>query len=238
MPELLSYLEEGPVLAIQLERPEPCNALNRQLQRELIAAWEYLEAEDGLLVGVIYGSANVFSVGHDVPELLKAADDNSMADPLDGLFPYTLSKPVIAAVEGKCFGLGFELALACDLRVAAEDASFGFPDTNLPVSYRLASVLLPRMTNVGIGLDLLLTGEVMGAEKMRQMRLVSRVAAPGEALSEALEIAQDMAARFKTAGAFKKQQIWQFSGLPPITALNLARSAAMALPEAANQNLI
>ena len=230
MPEFLSYREEGPVLVIQLKRPESGNALNRQLQRELIAAWEHLEAEDGLLVGVVHGSGGVFSVGHDVPELLNEADDSSMAAPLDGLFPYTLSKPVIAAVEGKCYGLGFELALACDLRIAAEDARFGFPDTNLPVSYRLASVLLPRMTNVGVSLDLLLTGEVMGAPQMQQMRLVSRVAAPGEALSQAVETAGDMARRFKSAGAFRKQQIWQFSGLPPITALNLARSAAMASP--------
>jgi enoyl-CoA hydratase len=226
MPELLSYIEEGPALVIQLERPDSGNALNRQLQRELIAAWEHLEAEDNLLAGVIHGVANNFSVGHDVPELLGASDDSSMADPLEGLFPYTLSKPVLAAVEGRCYGLGFELALACDLRIAAEDAQFGFPDTNLPVSYRLASVLLPRMTNVGIGLALLLTGEVMGAQKMQQMRLVSQVAPPGEALAQAVETAGDMARRFKTAGAFKKQQLWQFSGLPPVTALNLARSAA------------
>lgn len=227
MPESLSYQENGPVLLIQLERPQSGNALNRQLQGELLEAWEHLEAHDELLVGVVHGSANVFSVGHDVPELLNAADDSSMAAPLDGLFPYTLSKPVIAAVEGPCYGLGFELALACDLRIAAEDARFGFPDTNLPVSYRLASVLLPRMTNVGIGLDLLLTGEAMDAAKMQQMRLVSRVTAPGEALLQAVDTAEDMARRFKSVGALRKQQIWQFSGLPPITALNQARSASM-----------
>ena len=73
MPELLSYQEEGQVLVIRLERPESGNALNRQLQRELIAAWEHLEAEDGLLVGVVHGSGGMFSVGHDVPELLNAA---------------------------------------------------------------------------------------------------------------------------------------------------------------------
>ena len=230
MPQLLSYQEQGPVLVVRLERPESGNALNRQLQGELIAAWEHLEAADALLVGVVHGGANVFSVGHDVPELLNAADDSSMAAPLEGLFPYTLSKPVIAAVEGKCYGLGFELALACDLRIAAEDARFGFPDTDLPVSYRLASVLLPRMTNVGISLDLLLTGELMDARQMQQMRLLSRVAATGAALSQALETAAEMARRFNTAGAFRKQQIWQFSGLPPITALNLARSAATGPP--------
>lgn len=226
MPETLSYQERGPVLVVQMERPGSGNALNRQLQGELISAWEHLEAEDGLLVAVVHGTGGMFSVGHDVPELLNAADDSSIAIPLDGLFPYTLSKPVIAAVEGPCYGLGFELALACDLRIAAEDARFGFPDTNLPVSYRLATVLLPRMTNVGIGLDLLLTGEVMDAPKMLQMRLISQVSAPGEALSLAVDTAEGMVRRFRSAGAFRKQQIWQFSGLPPVTALNLARSAS------------
>lgn len=227
MPEFLSHQEIGPVLVVRLERPDSGNALNRQLQDELLEAWEHLEVQDGLSVGVIHGGPSVFSVGHDVPELLDAADDSSMAAPLDGLFPYTLSKPVIAAVEGPCYGLGFELALACDLRIAAEDARFGFPDTNLPVSYRLASALLPRMTNVGIGLDLLLTGGVMVAAKMQQMRLVNQVAPPGEALTLAVDTAQDMALRFESAGAFSKQQIWQFSGLPPVTALNLARSASV-----------
>ena len=146
---------------------------------------------------------------------------------MDGMFPLALSKPVIAAVEGGCYGLGFELALACDMRIAAKDARFGFPDTNLPVSYRLASVLLPRMTNVGIGLDLLLTGELMDADKMLQIRLVSRVTPPGDALGRAVETAQDMALRFGTAEAFRKQQLWQFSGLPPVTALNMARSVVM-----------
>ena len=228
MPELLSYQEEGPVLVVRLERPESGNVLSRQLQGELLSAWEHLESEDRLLAAVVHGGENVFSVGHDVPELLSAADDPSMAVPVEGMFPHILSKPVIAAVEGGCYGLGFELALACDLRIAGEDAQFGFPDTNLPVSYRLASVLLPRMTNVGVGLELLLTGELMDAQKMLQIRLVSRVTPTGEALAQAVDTVQDMARRFGAADAFRKQQLWQFSGLPPVTAMNMARSAVTA----------
>ena len=211
MPELLSYQEEGPVLVVRLERPESGNVLSRQLQGELLSAWEHLESEDRLLAAVVHGGENVFSVGHDVPELLSAADNPSMAVPVEGMFPHILSKPVIAAVEGGCYGLGFELALACDLRIAGEDAQFGFPDTNLPV-----------------GLELLLTGELMDAQKMLQIRLVSRVTPTGEALAQAVETVQDMARRFGAADAFRKQQLWQFSGLPPVTAMNMARSAVTA----------
>ncbi len=211
---------QGPILLVEMRRPETGNALSWELQRGLVAAWEELESEDDLLVGVLHGTGGDFSVGHDVEELLSGGVS---PDPLQGLFPYTLTKPVIAAVEGQCYGLGFELALACDLRVAAGDARFGFPDTDLAVSYRLASVLLPRMTNLGAGLDLLLTGETMDAPRLERLRLVNRTAPTGQSLGRAIEIASDMSQRFGSAGAFRKEQVWQLSGLPLPTALNLAR---------------
>ena len=216
----VNLTRQGPVLLVEMSRPETGNALNQQLQQALVAAWEELESEDDLLVGVLHGAGSDFSVGHDVEELLSGGVS---PDPLQGLFPYTLTKPVIAAVEGRCYGLGFELALACDLRVAAEDASFGFPDTDLAVSYRLASVLLPRMTNLGAGLDLLLTGETMDAPRLERLRLVNRTTPSGQSLTRAIEIATDMAQRCNSPGAFRKEQVWQLSGLPLPTAMNLAR---------------
>ena len=216
----VNLTRQGPVLLVEMRRPETGNALRRDMQQGLVDAWEQLESEDGLLVGVLHGAGRDFSVGHDVEELLSGGVG---PDPLQGLFPYTLTKPVIAAVEGRCYGLGFELALACDLRVAAEDASFGFPDTDLAVSYRLASVLLPRMTNLGAGLDLLLTGETMDAPRLERLRLVNRTTPTGQSLTRAIEMAADMAQRFNSAGAFRKEQVWQLSGLPLPTALNLAR---------------
>ena len=216
----VNLTRHGPILLVEMRRLESGNALSRELQQGLEAAWQELESEDALLVGVLHGAGGTFSVGHDVEELLSGGIS---PDPLEGLFPYTLTKPVIAAVEGRCYGLGFELALACDLRVAAADASFGFPDTKLAVSYRLASVLLPRMTNLGAGLDLLLTGETMHAPRLERLRLVNRTAPTGQSLTRAIEMATDMAQRFGSAGAFRKEQVWQLSGLPLPTALNLAR---------------
>ena len=216
----LNCTRQGPLLLVEMLRPEAGNALNQELQQCLATAWEELESEDSLLVGVLHGAGGTFSVGHDVEELLSGGVS---PEPLEGLFPYTLTKPVIAAVEGRCYGLGFELALACDLRVAAEDASFGFPETDLAVSYRLASVLLPRMTNLGAGLDLLLTGDTMDAPRLERLRLVNRTASTGQSLARAIDMATDMAQRFGSAGAFRKEQVWQLSGLPLPTALNLAR---------------
>ncbi len=223
MPQCLRYVREGPVLLVEMQRPEAGNALNRELQEGLVSAWEELEADDALIIGVLHGSGGIFSVGHDVSEL-AAGSGGASSEPVEGLFPYVLSKPVVAAVEGQCYGLGFELALACDLRVAAGDASFGFPGTDLAVSYRLASALLPRITNLGASLDLLLTGTPMDAPRLERLRLVNRTIPAGQALPAAMEMATDMAQRFGSAEAFRKEQIWQLTGLPLPTALNLART--------------
>ena len=196
MSPLLTTRTEGRVLVVEMARPQEGNALNRELQTELASAWRQLEANEELHAGVLHGGGRVFSVGHDVNELASGSGDEADPAPADGLFPHSLSKPVIAAVEGACFGLGFELAMACDLRAAGEDARFGFPDTNLYVSYRLASALLPRLTNLGASLDLLLTGNPMGASRLEQLRLVNRVTPPGQALNAAMDLAQDMVEHF------------------------------------------
>ena len=223
MPPLVSIRKEDQTLVIGLARPETGNALSRATQRELTEAWHQLEDDDQLLVGVLYGEGDVFSTGHDVLELTNGSGEAADPSPEEGLFPNVLSKPVIAAVEGACFGLGFELALACDLRVAGEGAQFGFPDTDLQVSYRLASALLPRITTLGASLDLLLTGNIMDGGRMKRLRLVNRTTSKGGAVNEALALASDMARRFGSADAFRKEQIWQFAGLPLPTALSLAR---------------
>jgi len=212
---------EGSVLVIELARPAAGNALNRELQAELIAAWQAFEDDDALRVAVLQGASDVFSIGHDVAELAADPTRSPVAD--DALFPLTLSKPVIAAVDGPCYGLGFELALACDLRVAGEGAAFGFADANLFVPYRVAAVLLPRMAYLGKSLELIFAGRILGAQEMSDAGLVSRVATPGTAASTALATAQAMAQRFPDARSFRKQSIWSMSGVPLPAAMRMAR---------------
>src|SRR6187551_2076888 len=117
---LLDKRIDGHLLILEIVRADCGNALNRALQRELVEAWEAFENDDELRVAVLQGAPHVFSIGHDVVELAAGGADLAVSD--ESLFPLHLSKPVIAAVEGPCYGLGFELALACDLRVAGEGA--------------------------------------------------------------------------------------------------------------------
>ena len=224
--QFLGTKKEGNVLVVELKRPNQGNALNRQLQKELSEVWQELEDADDLLVGVVHGNGNVFSIGHDREELAQGQGADASPIPEDGMFPLNLRKPVIAAVEGPCYGLGFELALSCDLRVAGQGAMFGFPDQNLFVPYRVASVLLPRMTFAGMSLDLILTGKVLDAEQMRRARLVNQVAPKGQALSVAVESAKAMASRFGSAAAFKKRRVWQLSGVPVPQAMAIVREPA------------
>ena len=132
----------------------------------------------------------------------------------EGLFPLTIRKPVIAAIEGPCYGLGFELALSCDLRVAGEGSLLGMPDPHLFVSYRTASVLLPRMMFAGVSLQMLYAGRTLTAEEGQRFRIVNQVTAKGQALSAATGVATAMDAKFRSADAFKKRLIWQLSGTP------------------------
>jgi len=217
----LTTRNDGPVTLIELARADRGNALNRALQAELADVWEAFESDDERRVAVLHGSSEVFSIGHDVREL---ADDPSVS-PLvdDGFYPLHLSKPVIAAIEGPCYGLGFELALACDLRVAGEGALFGFPDRNLHVPYRVASVLLPRMTFLGASLEMIQAGRVLDAAGMRASGLISELSARGTAASRASTLAHEMAARFGPGCDFRKQAIWGLSGVPLPAAMRSAR---------------
>jgi len=219
---LLKKRIDGHVLIVEFARADSGNALNRMVQRELAEAWEALENDDDLRVAVLHGGPDVFSIGHDVAEL--AAEAAALAVSREDLYPLHLSKPVIAAVDGPCYGLGFELALACDLRVAGEGAQFGFADPHLFVPYRVASVLLPRMSFLGTSLDLILSGRILGAAKMQELGLVSELAAEGAATIRATELAHAIVQRFGAGRDFRKQAIWRFSGMPLPAAMQIARS--------------
>jgi enoyl-CoA hydratase/carnithine racemase len=220
---LLDKRIDGHLLILEIVRADCGNALNRALQRELVEAWEAFENDDELRVAVLQGAPHVFSIGHDVVELAAGGADLAVSD--ESLFPLHLSKPVIAAVEGPCYGLGFELALACDLRVAGEGAQLGLADPHLFVPYRVASVLLPRMTFLGKSLELIFSGRILGAAEMREAGLVSELA-PGRSGRSAGDRAgarHDPALCGRPA-TFASKAIWGLSGISLPAAMRIARS--------------
>jgi len=206
------------VYLIEMCDPDVPGALGEALYEELRAACLEFDQRDDVHVAVLHGSEGTFSTGEYV-----GAHSGISLDREVGLLPLGVRKPVIASVEGECYGWGFELALGCDLRVSGGGASFGFPDFEQHVPRRLASVLLPRMTSVGLALELLFTGRAISADQMSSAGLVHRVVTDGESVNEAILMASEIIKRFPDTEMLRKNTIWSMSGLPVPHLMSIAR---------------
>ena len=188
---------EGPVMVVGLRRRERRNAVDRPTARALAAAFRDFEAEPAARVAVLHGG-DCFCAGADLKAVAAGPDANELSEQGDGpMGPTrrTLSKPVIAAIEGHAVAGGLELALWCDLRVAAEDARLGVFCRRVGVPLiDGGTVRLPRLVGMGRALDLILTGREVSAAEALDMGLVNRVCAAGGALEAALALARQLAA--------------------------------------------
>lgn len=193
----VTYEVEGPVVTVAIDRPERRNAVDRSAAEELAAAFRRFDADQGLAVAILTGRGGTFCAGADLKSLAAGAG-NRVAEEGDGPMGPTrllLSKPVIAAVEGYAVAGGLELALWCDLRVAAEDAVFGVFCRRWGVPLiDGGTVRLPRLIGQSHALDLILTGRAVSGREALRIGLANRLAAPGGALEAALSLARELAA--------------------------------------------
>lgn len=189
--------DRGPVRVVTIDRPDVRNAVDGPTASGLVDAFEAFDSDDSTSVAVLTGAGSTFCAGAD----LKAVADGrgNRVDP-EGPGPMgptrmLLSKPVIAAVEGHAVAGGLELAVWCDLRVAASDATFGVYCRRWGVPLvDGGTVRLPRLIGQSHALDLILTGRGVSGEEARTMGLANRLVAPGTALDAAVELATQMAA--------------------------------------------
>lgn len=188
---------DGKVLTVTIHRPGVKNAVDSTTAAALAEAFKNFESDDALCAAVLTGAGGTFCAGADLREVAdgrRTAIDENGAGPMGPTW-LQLSKPVIAAVEGHAVAGGLELALWCDLRVAARDAIFGVFNRRFGVPLiDLGTVRLPRMIGQSRALDLILTGRSVLAEEALQMGLVNRLVEPGKALAAALELAHTLAA--------------------------------------------
>ena len=188
---------DGKVLTVTINRPEVRNAVDSATAAALASTFKEFEADDELSAAVLTGDGGTFCAGADLREVAegrRTAVDENGPGPMGPTW-LQLSKPVIAAVEGHAVAGGLELALWCDLRVAARDAVFGVFNRRFGVPLiDLGTVRLPRMIGQGRALELILTGRAVSGEEALQMGLVNRLVDPGKALAVALELAHALAA--------------------------------------------
>ncbi len=188
---------DGPVTVVTINRPERRNAVDSVCADQLRQAFLAFDADEERSVAVLTGSQGSFCAGAD---LKAVAEGDRRPIPDHGPGPMgptrlTLSKPVIAAVEGYAVAGGIELALWCDLRVAAGDAIFGVFCRRFGVPLcDLGTVRLPRIVGHGRAMDLILTGRAVAASEALGMGLVTRVVPPGETLGAARALAHQLAA--------------------------------------------
>jgi enoyl-CoA hydratase len=183
------------VLLVTINRPEAKNAVNEAVAQGVAAAMDELDGDDDLRVGVITGAGGTFCAGMDLKAFLAGEVPVVEGRGLAGLTERPPRKPLIAAVEGWALAGGFEVALACDLVVAAETARFGVPEVKRGlVAAAGAALRLPSLIPQPIALELLLTGDPIDAERASGLGLVNRVVPEGTALDGALELAATIAA--------------------------------------------
>ena len=186
---------DGPVRTITLQRPERRNAVDGPTAMQLLEAFEDFEADDASHVAVLTGGGGHFCAGADLraladPRMRNAVEASGTAPGPMGPTRMAFSKPVIAAIEGYAVAGGLELALMCDLRVAARSATFGVFCRRWGVPLiDGGTVRLPRIVGMGRALDLILTGRAVGADEALAIGLATLVVDDGDALVQAQALA-------------------------------------------------
>jgi enoyl-CoA hydratase len=197
MPEFVRSEKRGRVGVITLDRPKQLNALNPQLMQELGAALQAFDADEGIGAMLITGSDKAFAAGADIGVMKDYSyTDAFLADYITRDWEHIrrIRKPVIAAVAGYALGGGNELAMMCDIVIAADNARFGQPEINLGIMPGAGGTQrLPRAVGKAKAMDLCLTARTMDAQEAERAGLVSRVVPAERLMEEALGVAEKIA---------------------------------------------
>ena len=203
---------DGPVRIVTIDRPDARNAVNGPTAAALADAFREFDADDELSVAILTGAGGTFCAGADL-KAFGTDTGNEVNDDGDGpMGPsrMVLSKPVIAAVEGYAVAGGLELAVWCDLRVAARDAVFGVFCRRWGVPLiDGGTVRLPRLIGQSHALDLILTGRGVNGDEALRMGLANRLTEPGDALTTAVALAHDLARLPQTCMRMDRQSAYE-----------------------------
>ena len=230
MSEPVALLEKRDGVAIvTLNRPEVKNACNNALAVALQDIFDDIEEDRRCFVAVLHGAGGNFSTGADLKEAASGIKRTKLHRGGFGCMKYPLKKPTIAAVEGYAVGGGFEVALTCDMVVAASDAKFGLPE----VKHNLVAIggglfRLPKKIPHNIAFEMALTGKIHGVDFLRPYGILNRIVEPGQALDSALALAQEMLVNGPTALAASKQIMSKAFEWPELEAWDLQMPVAMA----------
>lgn len=184
---------DGRALVISLNRPDARNAVNGQVAREMAAVLDDLDADPSLVVGILRGEGRGFSAGMDLKGFLEGDFPEVKNRGFGGFAQRGPRTPLIAAIEGFAVAGGLEMALACDLIIAASDAKLGLPEVKRSLIAAGGGLLrLAQRIPYHVAAEIGLTGDYIPVERLYQVGLVNRIAEPGHALEEALALARQL----------------------------------------------
>ncbi|MGV9653892.1 crotonase/enoyl-CoA hydratase family protein [Streptomyces sp. NPDC003554] len=225
----------GTTLLITIDRPQARNSVNAVVATLLAKALDELEADPELRTGVLTGTGGTFSAGMDLKAALRGESPNVPGRGFGGVTEVERTKPLIAAVEGWAMGGGFELALACDLIVAAEGAHFGLPEVKRGLIAAGGGVIrLPRRIPYHLAMEFLLTGEPVSGARAGELGLANRVVPTGQAVEQALLLAEQLAANAPLALAAVKAVTLAADGAPEAEAFAAQRTVMAGLMASAD----
>jgi enoyl-CoA hydratase len=196
----------GRILIITLNRPDQRNAVNAAVAQGVAAALDELDGDAQLSLGVLTGAGKGFCSGMDLKAFRAGERPHVPGRGFAGIVERAADKPLIAAIEGFAVAGGLEVALACDLIVAAKGARLGIPEVKRSLVAAGGALLrLPRTMPRNVAMELALTGDLIEAERAHELGLVNRLADPGQALDAARELAETIAANGPLALAATKR---------------------------------
>ena len=219
---LVNFETDGPIATVTINRPDARNAVDRPTATELAEAFRRFDSDSNLAVAILTGTAGFFCAGADL-KAVATDRGNRVTETGDGPLGCTrmlLSKPVIAAVEGYAVAGGLELAVWCDMRVAARDAVFGVFCRRWGVPLvDGGTVRLPRLIGMSNAMDMILTGRGVSGDEALRMGLVNRLTEKGDALRGARELAGHIAAFPQRCVRSDRMSAYEAWTLPPAEAL-------------------
>lgn len=223
------------VMTITINRPEVRNAIDEQTAQGLAAALDELDPDPALVAAVLTGAGGTFCSGMDLKAFLAGERPSTDGRGFAGMVERPPAKPIIAAVEGAAVAGGFEVVLACDLIVAADNARFGLPEVKRGLVAAGGGLLrLPRRVPYHLAMEWALTGEYITAEQAARVGLVNRLVAPGTAAAAAAELALVIAANGPLAVSATKQIIVESADWPAVE--QFVRQRAISEPVRASQD--
>lgn len=248
MSEVLTEIRDG-ILIITINRPEAKNAMSKAAAEGIAAALEQLDADNDLRVGIVTGAGGTFCSGMDLKGFLRGEVPYAPGRGFGGITQKSAAKPLIAAVDGFALAGGLEVAIACDMIVANENARFGIPEVKRGLAAAAGGLMrLPKKIPPHIAMELALTGDFIDAKRAYELGLVNRITS-GAALDAALELAQIVAGNGPLAVKKSKQvmvesaewseaEMWQKQNdtLGNLFATNDAREGAAAFAEKRKPN--